>query len=304
MGARTYTLHAYTWENLGNVDPGWYQDQRDRLRGTQQGREELDGELEADDGSEMFSLSVIDRSRVRTAPTLDRIVVAVDPSGSNNRRSDLAGIVAAGLAGDLQTGEGFMLEDATEKLSWDDWGRKTLLVAEAHGASAIVCETNKFAGAVAANLRTAAAALGYEAQTRPGTKHQLDLVKGSRRVQILEVHARGDKATRAGPVSTLYQRDRVHHVGHWHELEDEMSEFALGAPAHGGSPNRLDALVHAFTELFQLDRAPEPDYEATNRGYGQLVNELRGGAPRAETSSSGLSGTLAQLMSAHRSRRI
>jgi phage terminase large subunit-like protein len=306
MRPNTFVVHSFTWENLGNVSPRWYAEQVERLHGTQQGREEIDGELETDDGSEMFSLSVIDGQRRPMPTTFTRIGVAVDPSGNDKKRSDLAGIVAAGLVGNIHTGHGYMIEDASEKLSWDAWGHKTVVLAEERGASFILCETNKFSGGVSANIRTAAAARGYVATTRPGTKHQIDLVQGSRRIELLEVHSKDDKITRAGPVSTLYQRGRFHHVGHWFELEDEMSEFSVGSLAHGASPNRMDALVHCVTELFELNRAPEENFEEVNRGYAGLVQQMGGGEPKHSPAPSQTpsSGSLAHLFGMYPRRPV
>lgn len=251
------TIHGTTHENRGNVDELYYQTETKRLAGTAQGAEELEGELGMDDGEELFKLGMIDDGRVQDAPPLDRIVVAVDPAGTKHRTSDESGIVAAGRAGDITSGHGYVVANKTRKYAWEEWGTTAVKLAIDLGASAIVLERNKFADAVAANIRTCAAALGWTTETRPGTKTLLDLVdrKTGRRIQIIEVLAMGDKATRARPVVTLYESKRMHHVGRLAELEDTMTTWD---PASSVSPGDLDALVHAATELFALDRPPSP----------------------------------------------
>ncbi len=251
------TIHGTTHENRGNVDELYYQTETRRLAGTAQGAEELEGELGMDDGEELFKLGMIDEGRVEDAPPLDRIVVAVDPAGTKHRTSDETGIIAAGRAGDITTGHGYVVANKTKKYAWDEWGTVTVKLAIDLGASAIVLERNKFADAVAANIRTCAASLGWATETRPGTKTLLDLVdrKTGRRIQIIEVLAMGDKATRARPVVTLYESRRMHHVGRLAELEDTMTTWD---PASSVSPGDLDALVHGATELFALDRPPSP----------------------------------------------
>lgn len=274
-------IHAFTWENRGNVAESWYLNQAERLGESRQAREELQGELEVDDGDELFPLSTIDAHRVDEAPKLDRIVVAVDPAGSQHRKSDKTGIIGAGRAGDVHHGHGYLLGDVSGTLAWDAWGLAALDLALELGASAIVMEKNKFADAVAANLAVAGQRRGFEKRSRPGFKSLNDLVhpQTGRRIQLIEVLAMGDKGTRAGPVSTLYQAGRIHHVGNLSECETEMSEFDPAEIAvRQRSPNRMDALVHAFTELFALDRPASTDYKA---GFSGLREAIAGSQQRS-----------------------
>lgn len=281
------TIHGTTHENRGNVDELYYQTETRRLSGTAQGAEELEGELGIEDGEELFKLGMIDEGRVNDAPPLDRIVVAVDPAGTKHRTSDETGIIAAGRAGDITSGHGYIVANKTRKYAWDEWGTVTVKLAIDLGASAIVLERNKFADAVAANVRTCAAALGWATETRPGFKTLLDLVdrKTGRRIQIIEVLAMGDKATRARPVVTLYESRRMHHVGRLAELEDTMTTWD---PASSVSPGDLDALVHAATELFALDRPPSPSLPAGEGDRMRAANaELAKAAPERSGSLGG-----------------
>ena len=300
MEPSVLTIHAKTDENVGNVDKRWFDDERRRLSGTRQGREELDGELEGDDDADLFPMGAIERGRVEASPKLDRIVVAIDPAGTVNRRSDLTGIVAAGRSGSVRDGHGYVIADKTSRYTWEAWGEAAIKLAEEVGASAIVMENNKFSDSVIANLRMAGQRRGYAAQPRPGFKHLQDLVGNTgRRIQMIEVNARGDKASRAGPVSTLYggldadKPPRVHHVGVFADLETEMSEFT---PDGGRSPNRMDALVYAITELFELDRPPSHDRSAAFSGLRRSVEEAAAPAAHRGTSrAEGMASLLGSL---------
>lgn len=276
-------IHGTTHENRGNVDELYYQTETRRLAGTAQGAEELEGELGIEDGDELFKLGPIDDGRVDDAPPLDRVVVAVDPAGTKHRTSDETGIVAAGRAGDINDGHGFVLANKTRKYAWDEWGEVAVKLAIDLGASAIVLERNKFADAVAANIRTCAARLGWVSEARPGFKTLIDLVdrRTGRRIQIIEVLAMGDKATRARPVVTLYESKRMHHVGRMATLEDTMTTWD---PASSVSPGDLDALVHAVTELFALDRPPAPSLPA---GEGERMREANATLAKQAPSSGG-----------------
>lgn len=288
------TIHARNRENRGNVAESWYLSQEKRLRGTKQGAEEMDGELGVEDEGALFSMTKIDANRVDAAPPLERIVVPIDPAGSKHRTSDETGLTAVGRAGDIHSGHGYVLADRSKKYSWEGWGLAAWELLLELGASAFVLERNKFADAVAANIRTSGEKFGFEVQPRPGTKHLLDMVnvdlvvrdkdgkelrrdkgKGSgRRVQIVEVLAMGDKATRAGPVSTMCENDRMHFVGHLADAESEISEWD---PTSGISPGRLDSIVHGFVELFALDRPPEEDARKQVAGLpaaNERLNEL------------------------------
>lgn len=157
---------------------------------------------------------------VGTYPTLKRVVVGVDPSGG---RAEI-GIVAAGLGHD---GKAYVLKDNTQpgSLGPNNWGRIVIVTYEGLEADRIVAEKN-FGGDMVENTIRAAAG---------GEKVPVDMINSSR-----------GKALRAEPVVTFYERGEVLHVGVHQELETEMTRWVPGDP---DSPNRLDALVFALTEL-------------------------------------------------------
>jgi phage terminase large subunit-like protein len=341
MDDEVVTIKSRTNENRGNVDENWLRGQQKRLAGTSQGEEELDGELGVDEAGALFPLATIDAHRVDEAPQLDLVGVGIDPAASTHRKSDDTGIVAAGRAGDIHTGHGYVLGDKTGRYTPEEWGDVAFDLVEDVGGSCFVVERNRVGDLAASNLRAAGARRTtryVEARRRKGPPNPalpdndgwraverkagrsiaagLDLVKLDpagrvvRRIMIVEVLAMGDKATRAEPVSTLYQAGRMHHVGRIDMragkageqagtgLETEMSEWD---PGTGVSPNGLDGLVHVTVHLFGLDSAPVADTSQANRGYAAAVTAMQGAKP---ASTGGLQDLLGSLMRGHRGSRL
>jgi hypothetical protein len=170
----------------------------------------------------------IDSLRVAEAPELVRIVVAVDPSGTKgDGGGDDIGIVVAGLGAD---GHGYILEDATCQMGPEGWGRRAV---ERYGhwrADRVVGEKNFGGDMVRFTIQTADRSVAYK-----------------------DVSASRGKAVRAEPVSALYEQGKVHHVGDFPDLEDQLCNFTASGYVGEGSPDRADALVWALTELM-LDR--------------------------------------------------
>jgi len=225
------------------------------------------------------------------------VVVSIDPSASQHTKADMTGMVVVGRKGPVDGGHAYVLDDATERHSWDAWGDRAYVLAETYSASAFVVERNKYADAVAANLRTAGARRGYEPKPRPGFKHLFDMVNGrtGKRIQIIEVGAMYSKADRAGPVSTFYEQGRIHHVGHFARLETEMTEFEPGGSV---SPNAMDALVHGVTEVFALDRAPKADNREAFRGLAESVTAAGAGHAGGGAQAVSPGGSLATMLQA------
>lgn len=172
----------------------------------------------------------IDSLRVKSHPDLRRVVVAVDPSGTKgDGGGDDIGIVAAGLGVD---GHAYVLEDATCQMSPEGWGRRTVEVFHNREADRVVGEANFGGDMVRFTVQTADKKIPYSA------------VKASR-----------GKVVRAEPVSALYEQGKVHHVGDFADLEDQMCNFTANGYVGDGSPDRADALVWALTELM-LGRTP------------------------------------------------
>jgi phage terminase large subunit-like protein len=199
----------------------------ERYAGTRLGRQELGGELIDDIDGALWRYEMI--VRAPAPPDLARVVVAVDPSGGSDPENDEQGIVVCGLGAD---GRGYVLADRSCRLSPDGWGRRAVQAYVDLKADAIVGEANYGGDMVQAVIRTAASAMGVTGVTYKA------------------VHASRGKAVRAQPVAALYEQGRVSHCDVYPELEDELTQWT---PESGRSPNRLDALVWALSELMVKD---------------------------------------------------
>ena len=216
-----------TRANASNLAPTFLRDVERRYGGTRLGRQELGGDLIDDNEHAVWQRDWIEKHRVREAPPLERIVVAVDPPAGI--KGDECGIVVAGRNA---ASEGFVLADRSQGgLTSARWASRAIDVFEEFHADAIVAEANQGGDMVRGML-----------------------VQQSSHAPIKLVHATRDKKTRALPISALYERGTVHHVGAHAELEDQMCQY----DGTGKSPDRMDALVWAMTELFPMERPGEP----------------------------------------------
>lgn len=212
-----------TKANAVNLAPGFVAGLELRFGGTGLGRQELDGELIEDNDAALWKRPWIESHRLRQAPSLQRVIVAVDPPVSV--AGDECGIVVAGLC---DNGDGYVLADCSAGgLSAAGWAGR---VAEAYltwKADTIVAEANQ-----------------------GGDMVRQVLVDALPNAPVRLVHATRDKRTRAMPAAALYEQGRIHHVGLFAELEDQMLQFT----GSGKSPDRMDALVWALAHLYPLGR--------------------------------------------------
>lgn len=212
-----------TQENAANLAEGFIAAIEARYAGTRLGRQELDGEMVEDRADALWTRSALEAARGEHGQ-LTRVVVAVDPPASSHRSSDCCGIVVAGLE---ESGRAVVLQDATMAAARpQDWSARAVALFHQHEADCIVAEVNQGGEMVAAVLRTVDAA-----------------------VPVREVRARRGKWLRAEPVAALYAQGRVVHARRFPELEDEMCDFGPEGLSGGSSPDRVDALVWALTEL-------------------------------------------------------
>jgi phage terminase large subunit-like protein len=176
--------------------------------------------------------------RRNEAPDIERVVVAVDPAVSSEPRSDEHGIIVAGLGADRR---GYVLDDFSGRGSPRQWAERAIAAYDKHDADAIVIEVNQGGDMVRHTLES----------VRPG-------------VRIVEVRATRGKHVRAEPISAIYALGRVSHVGTFEQLENQMCLMTAAGYEGDGSPDRVDALVWAFTELF-------PDINTTkNREFPEI----------------------------------
>lgn len=225
----TVVTHAGTAANKAHLSPDFLERMAARYGGTHLGRQEIEGELIRSRAGALWTHEMIDAARVAEAPTLDRVVVAVDPPVSTGAGADECGIVVAGLQrnGEPRDWQVYILADRSgQGQSPRDWAGSAAEAFADFGADRLVAEVNQGGDLVETVMRQVAPDLSYRA-----------------------VHASRGKRARAEPVAALYEQGRVHHVGAFPELEDQMCGFVAGAPGKGGSPDRLDALVWALADL-------------------------------------------------------
>ncbi|WP_428980908.1 DNA-packaging protein [Methylopila capsulata] len=229
----TAVSRATTRMNAANLAPRFLEAVVGTYAGTRLGRQELDGELLEDDEDALWSREAIERSRVREAPELKRIVVAVDPPAGGGKRSDACGLVAVGLGANDRA---YVLADETAHAARPElWAARAVALHRRLEADALVAEVNQGGEMVRSVI----------AQVDPG-------------VPVVAVRATRGKWLRAEPVAALYAQGRVAHVGAHPALEDEMAAFGLDGLANGRSPDRVDALVWAVTHLMLGARGRGP----------------------------------------------
>ena len=232
--ARTIVSRATTFDNAANLAPGFIDEIAGRYDGARLGRQELYGEIVEETEDALWRLSEIDASRMAKAPPLDRIVVAVDPPAGVGVGADECGIIAAGAADDPNGArEFYVLEDASLQGARPSvWATRAIDAYRCWQADRIVAEANQGGEMVRSVIAQAD-------ETAP----------------VRLVHARRGKRLRAEPVAALYEQGRVRHIGVLARLEDQMASFT-GRRQAGGSPDRVDALVWALTELMSQRTKP------------------------------------------------
>ena len=183
------------------------------------------GDYEPQAVGAIWNMRDINEGREAELPNdLSRILIAVDPAVSSEAHSDEHGIVAVASS---QSGHGYMLEDGTTKGAPERWARRAIAMYDRYDADGIVIEKN---------------------QGGDMCRHVLNSVRPG--INIIEVHATRGKHVRAEPISALYALGRIHHVGTFPQLESQMCQITASGYEGDGSPDRVDAMVWGFTELF------------------------------------------------------
>jgi phage terminase large subunit-like protein len=233
---RVAVTRAASQANAAHLSPAFLTQVVARYAGTRLGRQEILGEIIEDRPDALWSRGVIESCRVTAAPPLARIVVGIDPP-AGSRGGDACGIVAAGRAAD---GVIYVLEDATVAgLAPAGWARRAIALYRRLEADTLVAEVNQGGDMVRAVLQ------------------QVDAS-----VPVKAVHATRGKWLRAEPVAAMYAQGRVKHAAPFEELEDQMCDFGQTGLSNGRSPDRLDALVWAVSEL------------TARRGDGPRIRQL------------------------------
>lgn len=223
----THVTTGSTYDNKDNLAPAFFAKIIKKYEGTRLGRQELLAEILSDVPGALWKRDRIEELRVREAPKMFRIVVAIDPPATSGEEADEAGIIIAGLApcdckGHRET-HGFVLEDYSKQADPSTWAKTAVDGYNQYTADLIVGEINNGGEMVGYTLYTVSPNVNYK-----------------------PIHASRGKYTRAEPISALYEKGMVHHVGSFAALEDQMCTWLPGED----SPDRMDALVWVLTELF------------------------------------------------------
>lgn len=219
---------GHTLENKDNLSPDFLKYIMRKYEGTRLGRQELAGEVLDDNPNALWQRDRIEELRVMKHPDLVRVGVAIDPAVSTGDESADTGIIVGGVAPVMGAMHGFILDDLTIKGTPNQWATAAVTGYYRNYADLIIGEVNNGGDMVENTVRMVDGAVKFKA-----------------------VHASRGKYVRAEPVSALYEQGRVHHVGTFPELEDQLCEWVPGDT----SPDRLDALVWLLSQLM-LEQEP------------------------------------------------
>jgi phage terminase large subunit-like protein len=256
----TIVTTGSSFRNMANLAQSFIRRILKKYEGTRLGLQELHALVLEDVEGALWTRRMIDQDRIRweesegglilPVPDLDVVVVGVDPAGTNTADSDETGIIVAGRDGTREDGHGYVLADWTLKGSPLEWAQAVVNAVEYHQADYVVAEVNMGWDLVVSNIHTVAP-----------------------RLKVKKVSAKRGKKLRAQPVANLYEQHRIHHVGmidsqqvlhgtkeavlDQEGLETQMTEWVPGGedgkPASGDSPDRVDALVYALSDLLVVE---------------------------------------------------
>jgi len=225
--ASTVITRGSTFDNAANLAGPALEQLKAKYEGTRLGRQELYAELLEDVPGALWTWEMIRTAQQKTTPPLDamrRVVVAVDPSGSDGETGDSQGIVGAGVCQAL--GHGHVLANKTLRGSPDEWAKAAVKLYDDLKADCIVAERN-YGGEM--------------------VRRVIQTVRSNIPVKL--VTATRGKIVRAEPVAALYEQNKISHSGPFGRLDEQMTQFTSDGYVGEGSPDDTDALVWALTEL-------------------------------------------------------
>jgi len=229
-------VRGSTYDNRDNLAQPFFDQIITKYEGTRLGRQELHAEILTDVEGALWTHGLIEQHRVHDHPALPRVVIGVDPAVTSGSSSDETGIIVAGIGAD---GHAYVIDDISIKASPNEWARVVVEAYRTHMADRIIGEVNQGGDLVETLIRTTDNTVSYKA-----------------------VRASKGKYTRAEPISAIYEQGKVHHVGMHATLEDQMCDWVPGAAK---SPDRMDALVYALTELMLNAPTGEADFYVAAR---------------------------------------
>ncbi|MEE9347696.1 MAG: terminase family protein [Robiginitomaculum sp.] len=223
--------HMTTSDNQNHLAASFIETMEAEYGGTRLGRQELGGEMLTDAPGALWNYVMMDAAYIDTPPTLDKIIVAIDPPVTSGARADSCGLIVAGLSGHGAAARAIILHDGTTQgQSPQGWAQRAVDLYQEWGANYLLAEVNQGGEMVSTILRSV-----------------------DDRVPVRNVRASVGKTARAEPVAALYEQGKVRHAGRFKALEDELC--LMGSALMGRkSPDRADALVWAVTELMLKGR--------------------------------------------------
>jgi phage terminase large subunit-like protein len=233
-GQDVVVTRGSTYENSANLSEPFLAAMRARYEGTRLGRQELFADVLSDTPGALWQLEWIDANRAKSIPWdgFQRVVVAIDPAVTSGENADETGIIVAAID---MVGHGYIIEDLSGKYAPSEWAAIAIAAYKRHNADRIIAERNNGGEMIEATIR------GIDPN-----------------ISFKSVVASRGKTTRAEPISALYEQGKVHHVGTFTKLEDQLCAFTsdFNRSTSGYSPDRLDALVWALTELMLITTGP------------------------------------------------
>ena len=221
--AKTTVLTKGTsYDNRENLNQQFFDSILSKYKNTRLGMQEIYAEILEESDNAMWKREWLDEGRLQEAPQeLERVVVAIDPAVTSKKTSDETGIIVAGKDSE---GKFYVLNDSSARYTPSAWSEKAIMLYNQYECDKIIAEVNNGGQLVEHTLRTQSENVPYKS-----------------------VHASRGKRTRAEPIASLYEQNKVHHIGNFERLENQLCNWE--ANSGDPSPDRLDALVWALTEL-------------------------------------------------------
>ena len=221
--AKTTVLTKGTsYDNRENLNQQFFDSILSKYKNTRLGMQEIYAEILEESDNAMWKREWLDEGRLEVGPgDLERVVVAIDPAVTSKKTSDETGIIVAGKDSE---GKFYVLNDSSARYTPSAWSEKAIMLYNQYQCDKIIAEVNNGGQLVEHTLRTQSENVPYKS-----------------------VHASRGKRTRAEPIASLYEQGKVHHVGNFERLENQLCNWE--ATSGEASPDRLDALVWALTEL-------------------------------------------------------
>lgn len=226
--------YGSTYENRHNLAASFVEFIYKKYRGTRLGEQELEGKILTDTPGALWDYSILEANRVTKAPEFKQLCIAIDPAITADEDSNETGILVCGIDKD---NIGYVVADRSGVYHPSEWAKIVVDLYEQYHC-AVIAETNQGGDLVTSNVIQYAKSRGY------------------RHFPIRKVHASKSKQLRAEPISTLYEQNKIKHIGNFPDLEDQMTTWLPG----NRSPDRIDALVWGFTYLM-LKQEEVTEYE-------------------------------------------